>query len=199
MKYINYVIILGITVLSFTAINCSKDTTKKDTPTDKTKVTDSVKAPVVNVDEIVTKISTFRAAGERKMNEKSLTKKEVILKDSKATEDTKQKWEKVEGYFDGGKLLRLQVYPHKGISTRTEEFYIMDGKMVFAFIQDGEKHEGQDMGEPGKEFYFDNDKLVKYVNSSGEKAADEVAEKKMYESKLPVEVKELIEIINTAK
>ncbi len=198
MKKSRITTIAVLLILSFFAVNCSKDV-KKDVLSDKTK-TDTVKTTApVNVEEIVTKISTYRAAGEKKMNEKTLTKKEVVIKDSKASEDTKQKWEKVEGYFDGGKLLRLQVYPHKGISTRTEEFYIMDGKMVFAFIQDGEKHEGQDMGEPGKEFYFDNDKLVKYVNTSGEKSTDEAAEKKMYESKLPVEVKELIEIVNTAK
>ncbi len=198
MKKSRITTIAVLLILSFFAVNCSKDV-KKDVVTDKTK-TDTVKTTApVNVEEIVTKISTYRAAGEKKLNEKTLTKKEVVLKDSKASEDTKQKWEKVEGYFDGGKLLRLQVYPHKGISTRTEEFYIMDGKMVFAFIQDGEKHEGKDMGEPGKEFYFDNDKLVKYVNTSGEKSTDEAAEKKMYESKLPIEVKELIEIVNTAK
>lgn len=179
------------------AFNCSKEN-KKDINTDK-KVIDSVKKEVVNVDEIVGKISTFRADGEKKLNEMKFTKNEIVLKDTKAREDTKQKWEKVDAYFDGNKLIRIQLYPHKGISERTEEFYIMDGKLVFAFIQDGEKHEGQDMGEAGKEFYFDNDKLIKYVNTSGEKSTDEAAEKKMYESKLPVEVKEIIEIVSAAK
>jgi len=88
----------------------------------------------------------------------------------------------------------------QGISERTEEFYLMDGKLVFAFIQDiGPKHEGKDTGEPGKEFYFDNRKLIKYVNTTGEKAKDEDAEMKMYESKLPLEVDELIEITKGSK
>ena len=63
MKYLNFIIIVFITALSFTAINCSKDSSKKDNSTDKSKVTDTLKTPGVNVEEIVTKISTFRAAG----------------------------------------------------------------------------------------------------------------------------------------
>jgi hypothetical protein len=194
--FLKFVIILAFCLVSF---NCSKDNKKDVTTNDKTKVTDSVKAPAVNVDEIVTKISTYRADGEKKLNEKKFTKKEIVLKDTKAREDTKQKWEKVDAYFEGDKLVRIQMYPHKGISERTEEFYVKEGKLLFAFIQDGEKHEGQDMGEAGKEFYFDNDKLIKYVNTSGEKSNDEAAEKKMYESKLPVEVKEIMEIITATK
>lgn len=181
--------------LSITLISCSKDT-QKDTKTDKKSDTTTT-VNKVNTDEIVAKISTFRSEGEKKLNENKFTKKEFVLKDSKASDDMKQKWEKVDAYYEGDKLVRLQFYPHKGISERTEEFYVMDGKIAFAFIQDkGPKHEGKDMGEPGKEFYFDKDKLIKYVNTSGEKANDEDAEKKMYEAKLPVEVYEIIGVIS---
>lgn len=193
-----------IAVLSmFLIFSCGKDSTKKDGDTDKTKVTDTTKKTTqnpVNTDEVVAKISKYREAGEKKLVDNSFKRKTLELKTSAANEDTKQKWEKVDGYYDGDKLVRIQTYPHKGISERTEEFYVMDGKLVFAFIQDkGPKHEGKDTGEPGKEFYFDNGKLIKYNNTSGEKVKDEDAEKKMYEAKLPVEVSELVDILNAAK
>jgi hypothetical protein len=191
---------MAVLLLSFIAINCGKDTVKKDTDADKTKVTDTTKKNTVNKDEIVAKITTFRAAGEKKLVDESLKKKVVELKSTSASEDTKQKWEKFDAYYDGDKLVRLQVYPHKGISERTEEFYLMDGKLVFAFIQDkGPKAEGKDAGLPGKEFYFDNGKLIKYNNTSGEKDKDMEAEMKMYESKLPIEVNELVDLLKSVK
>jgi hypothetical protein len=193
-------LIMAVLLLSFIAINCGKDTVKKDTDADKTKVTDTTKKNTVNKDEIVAKITTFRAAGEKKLVDESLKKKVVELKSTSASEDTKQKWEKFDAYYDGDKLVRLQVYPHKGISERTEEFYLMDGKLVFAFIQDkGPKAEGKDAGLPGKEFYFDNGKLIKYNNTSGEKDKDMEAEMKMYESKLPIEVNELVDLLKSVK
>jgi len=193
-------LIVTVLILSFIAINCGKDTTKKETEADKTKVTDTTKKNTVNKDEIVAKITNFRAAGEKKLVDESLKKKVVELKSTNASEDTKQKWEKFDAYYDGDKLVRIQLYPHKGISERTEEFYLMDGKIAFAFIQDkGPKSEGKDSGLPGKEFYFDNGKLIKYNNTSGEKSKDEEAEMKMYESKLPIEVNELVDLLKNVK
>ena len=196
-------LIMTILLLSIIFLNCGKDTTKKETGTDKTKVTDTTqKTPqnTINKDEIVTKISDYRAAGEKKLVDNAFKRKVVDMKLTNASEDTKQKWEKFDAYYDGDKLVRLQVYPHKGISERTEEYYLMDGKLVFAFIQDkGPKNEGKDKGEPGKEFYFDNGKLIKYVNNTGREEANLDESKKMYEAKLPIEVNELIEILKSVK
>lgn len=194
-KIILTLILFSVTMLF---ISCSKESEKKEV-TDKTKVTDTVKKSSVNTDEIVAKITKYRAEGETKLTEKKFTKKEISLKGANVKENIKQKWEKADVYYDGNKIVRIQFYPVKGVTTRTEEFYLMDGKLVFAFIQDGEKHEGKDTGEPGKEFYFDNDKLIKYVNTTGEKEVNLEEEKKMYEAKLPYEVKEIVEIINTTK
>ncbi len=68
---------------------------------------------------------------------------------------------------------------------------------MFAFIQDkGPKHEGKDAGEPGKEFYFHNNKLIKFEDRSGDpQAMHAEQEKKMYESRLPYEILELFEIL----
>lgn len=149
-------------------------------------------------DSVLAKIKKYREEGEQKIRDNKFTRKEVSRTGSNIKESIKQKWEKMDAYYEGGKLVRLQLYPHKGISGRTEEFYLMDDKLVFAYIQDkGPKHEGRDMGEPGKEFYFHNDKLIKMEDRSGEQEINAVQEKKMYEARLPYEVSELLHILKT--
>jgi hypothetical protein len=199
MKSINFFTPIILTVLAVFVFGC-KEAPKTDSDKDKTKVTDTTKKNVVNTDELVAKIQKYRTEGEEKLVKKSLTKKEFELKGDNIKENIKQKWEKMDAYFEGDKVIRLQLYPHKGISERTEEFYVKDGVLVFAFIQDkGPKKEGKDAGEPGKEFYFDNDKLIKSINTTKEEVKNIEEEKKMYETKLPYEVKELLEIIKAAK
>ncbi len=51
------------------------------------------------------------------------------------------------------------------------------------------------MGQPGKELYFDNDKLIKMEHRSGEPSVDSDQEKKMYEARLPLEISELLDIL----
>ncbi|HEY5766979.1 MAG TPA: hypothetical protein VIS53_04015, partial [Candidatus Udaeobacter sp.] len=64
------------------------------------------------------------------------------------------------------------------------------------YIQDkGPKNEGRDMGQPGKELYFDNGKLIKFEDRSGESSVDADQEKKMYEARLPQEISELLDIL----
>lgn len=147
-------------------------------------------------EEVIAKIASYRDAGEQKLVDNKFTRKTVSLQGADIKESIKQKWEKMDAYYDGTKLVRLQLYPRKGVSERTEEFYLMDNKLVFAFIQDkGPKHEGKDAGEPGKELYFHNDKLIKFENRSGEPTVNVEQEKKMYENRLPYEVADLLEIL----
>ena len=144
----------------------------------------------------VAAIQKYRDEGEQKLNDNKFTKKEVAFTGANVQENIKQKWSKMDAYYEGDKLVRIQLYPHKGVSERTEEFYLKDGKLVFAFIQDkGPKHEGKDVGEPGKEFYFQNDKLIKFDDRSGEREEHADQEKKMYESRLPYEITELVDIL----
>jgi hypothetical protein len=149
-----------------------------------------------NKDEIIAQIKKYREEGEQKLVDKKFTRKEVAFTGDSIKETIKQKWEKMAAYYEGSKLVRIQLYPHLGVSGRSEEFYLMDNKLVFVFIQDkGLKQEGQDMGQPGKEFYFHNDKLIKFEDRSGEEAAHAEQERKMYESRLPYEVLELLDIL----
>ena len=77
----------------------------------------------------------------------------------------------------------------------------MDGKLVFVAINDKGTvtTEGKDSGTENKEFYFDYDKLIKYDNKTKEVDKNLDDAKKMYESKLPFEAKEYIELLKTAK
>ena len=119
----------------------------------------------------IAKIPEYREEGERKLVDNKFIRKEVALTGDNVKETIKQKWEKMAAYYEGSKLVRLQLYPHDAVSGRSEEFYLMDNKLVFAFIQDkGPKQEGKDMGQPGKELYFHNDKLIKFEDRSGEPA-----------------------------
>ena len=204
MKYKNFAIGFILTLSLIFLCSCNKETPKTDNDTGKDKQTstnDTVKSKV-NPDEIISKIQKFRADCEAKLDKKLLTRKTVDFNDTNVTsEDTRQKWEKIDGYYDGDKIVRIQTYPHKGISTRTEEYYFMDGKLVFAVINDKgtAEIEGKDTGTMNKEFYFDNDKLIKYDNKTKEADKNLESEKKMYETKLPYEAKEYMEIIKAAK
>lgn len=143
----------------------------------------------------VAKIQAFREAGERKLLDHKFTRREVDLGGTGIKPAIRQRWAKLDAYYEGDVLVRLQLYPHAG-SQRTEEFYLIDGKLAFAFIQDqGPKHEGRDMGEAGKELYFVEDKLVRYDDRSGEPETNLDQEKRMYETRLPYEVSELLEIL----
>ena len=151
-----------------------------------------------SADEKIEKIKAYREAGEQKLRDNKFRREEVPLTGANVKESIKQKWVKMDAYYDGDKLVRLQLYPHKEVSGRTEEFYLMNNELVFAFIQDkGPKHEGRDMREPGKEFYFDNGKLLKMEDRTREESDVSLQEKKMYETRLPYEISELLQILKT--
>lgn len=200
MKKLSFFLLFPVIFLTIFILGCTKETPKKEAEADKTITTETIQKPSVNNEEIITQIKKIREDGENKLVNNKLTRKVIEFNGDAVNDDIKQKWEKMDTYYDGDKLIRIQLYPHKNISQRTEEFYLMNDKLIFAFIQDkGPKHEGKDKGEPGKEFYFDNDKLINFEDRSGEKESNTEQEKKMYETKLPFEVSELLEIIKVSK
>lgn len=176
--------------------SCKNDTVIKEAEKEKPK---TEQTPKVNTDEIVAKIQKYRADNEVKVTNNSFTKKIIPLTGANVKENIKQKWSELGVFSEGDKIIRLMLYPHKGATERSEEFYLQNGKLVFVFIQNIEKHEGKDTGEPGLEIYFDNDKLIKMNDTSGEIVKNIEEEKKMYESRMPYEVNELLEIIKTTK
>ena len=149
---------------------------------------------------VLARIRSFHELGEKKLVDGKFTRKVVALTAQDATSDLRQKWEKLDAYYEGPVLVRIQLYPHAATSERTEEFYVMENHLVYAFIQDkGPKHEGRDMGEPGKEIYFDHDRLIAFEDRSGEPSINLAAEKRMYEASLPYEVSQVLAILAKQK
>ncbi|HPS77763.1 MAG TPA: hypothetical protein PLS53_06385 [Thermoanaerobaculaceae bacterium] len=188
-KLVYVVVVMGLVTLGVTTAGAQGTTGDKPVAT-----------TAADTESIVAQIDTYRQEGEKKLLEKKFTKKEVHFKGERIADSLAQRWEKVEAYCEGDQVIRIQLYPHPGVSERTEEFYLKGNRLVFAFIQDrGPKHEGKDTGEPGKEFYFDQGRLIKLVDrtSEGEKHPD--AAKAMYETRLPYEVLELLDILNAAR
>ena len=147
--------------------------------------------------QTLVKIKAYRNAGEQKLVDNKFTRREVVLQGEHISEAIKQKWVKMDAYYEGDKLVRIQLYPHPS-SERTEEFYLIDNQLVFAFIQDkGPKHEGKDMGEAGKELYFDHGRLITLDDRSGEPVLDAKREWKMYEAVLPYEVDQLVGLLKS--
>lgn len=177
-KIIGVILVLGLLVAA-QSVTCAQE--KKATP---------------NNDQTIAQIKKYREDGEQKLVNDKFTRKEVALTGDNVKETIKQKWEKMAAYYEGSKLVRIQLYPHLGCSGRSEEFYLMDNKLVFAFIQNGGlKQEGRDMGQPGKELYFHDDKIIMIEDRSDEPATHAEQEKKMYEAGLPYEVSELLDIL----
>lgn len=161
---------------------------KKPDPKQKTKTP-------LNNDEVIAQIKKYREEGDQKLADNKFTRKEVTL--GRVKEAIRQKWEKVDAYYEGARLVRLQLYYlRKGIGERRDVFYLRDNKLVFAFIQEKDpRQEGKDMGETGQELYFYENKLIKFEDRSSEQSANAEQEKKVYESRLPLEVSKLLEIL----
>ncbi|HMK05018.1 MAG TPA: hypothetical protein VK489_12530 [Ferruginibacter sp.] len=181
--------ILSLTFLvtfTFTFMGCNNSS---ETKTDQTRVlaeSDSIKDYGPQIEDI-----EKRKAEIEKMAA-VFSKKEIDLRGTTGNASLKQKWAKMDVYSDSSGIRKIKVYPHPGVSQRSEEFYFDDGKMFFTFIADSGLHkENYDEGIAGKEFHFLNGKLIRYYDRSGEKEANPEEQKKIYELKLPAEAREL--------
>jgi hypothetical protein len=146
-------------------------------------------------EQIADKIAGYRLEGEQKLRENKLTRIEFNLQKEGVSDKLKAKWLKAGLYYDNGKLVRIQLYPRMGRAD-TEEFYVKGGKVVFAFIQKGDKHEGFDKEEDGIEVYFDSEKIIKTdIRPQGTLTDDQL---KIYEAVLTTEIKDLFDAIKYA-
>lgn len=143
-----------------------------------------------NLDSIVEEIESFRNNIEDNLEE--LDRHEISL--GEARSQIKQKWSKMHAYTQGDQLVRVKLYPHEGISTRTEEFYFSNEELQIVFIEDYGKSEGEDNMETpeGKTFWFKDGKLIKSKNKSDDA---KVLDEKYYEAVLLNEAEEYKEIV----
>lgn len=188
MKLQNLILIIGLMVLSFMIFSCKTSIKSSSTVT-----TDTGNYIGLNEEQIINKISEFRQQGEAMLRDNKFTKKEISLQGENTTPKLKKNWDKADLYYDGDKLKRIQLYPKKNYGEDTQEFYVQNGNVVFAFLQKGEKHEGRDTGEDGIEVYFNNGKIIKTVIRPTGSLDD--AALKIYEAVLVAEVQDIFSVI----
>lgn len=192
MKSKNIILIVGLMMFCVLIFSC-KTSVKSST----TVTTDTGSYLGLNEEQIINKISEFRQQGESMLRDNKFTKKEINLQGENTTPKLKKNWEKADLYYDGDKLKRIQLYPKKNYGEDTQEFYVQNGTVVFAFLQKGEKHEGKDTGEDGIEVYFNNGKIIRTViRPMG--ALDDAA-LKIYEAVLVSEVEDIFNVIKNTK
>ncbi len=139
----------------------------------------------INTDSIAMSIDDYRLSIEESIGAG------VEISNEGMRPKVKQKWSKIHFYTMEGNVVRIKTYPYEEVSKRTEEFYLKDGNLVLAVIEDnGEGTRGKDNESIDKMYYYANDKMIKEVN--GEEK-EEYAIKQSDAEELLSEVKEYME------
>ncbi len=139
----------------------------------------------INADSIAMSIDDYRVNIEENIGEGLEISSEAMRP------KVKQKWNKIHFYTMDGIVVRIKTYPYAEVSKRTEEFYLKDGNLVLAVIEDnGEGTRGKDNESIDKMYYFQNGEMIKEVN--GEEK-EEYAIKQSDAEELLSEVKEYME------
>lgn len=117
----------------------------------------------------------------------NLKRKETDISKETIKDLTDEKWANLHTYSDGNKVIRLKVYSAEG-KKKTEEFYFLDDKPVYAFIEnDGMGKKGDSSEAKGDKFYFGSEGLFAYIKADGSKIDPTSEEFKKYNDKLTKE------------
>lgn len=158
------VLSLGI-LFSLAFVGCQ--TTTSENPESNTVNTQEIdnneQESAMDVDAIVAEILTKRKTIETELPEPS----EILTNELR--EKIKQKWSKIHFYTQNGSVVRIKTYPHPSISKRTEEFYLENGKLILAVIQDAEETKrGISEDEMDKMYFYKDGALVKETKNTEE-------------------------------
>lgn len=147
---------------------------------------EEVEEEVIDTDSIVTAIDEARAEIEANLGEP------VAVATKQLKEKIKQKWEKIHFYLMDGQVVRVKTYPYENISNRTEEFYLMNGELALAVIEDnGAGERGKNAEQIDKLYYFYNGEALKEIGAENEK---EYSVKNGDAEELMAELKEYLDI-----
>jgi len=119
-------------VVSFAITSCSQNENKNVEREETTEpiVQEKVEVVLLNIDSLVLEINKTRAAIESNLPEP------ILITNQNFRAKTKQKWQKIHFYVIDNQLSRIKTYPHESVSKRTEEFYLKDGELILAVIED---------------------------------------------------------------
>ncbi len=103
----------------------------------------------------------------------------------------------MEAYLDGKAVMKI-VATHFGESGRAvEEYYYWDGRLIFVYRRDSmydNPSSAKVVSTSEDRFYFDNDKLIRWIGGSGQQvpsAQNEYGEKQSYFLKMSSELLKL--------
>ena len=186
MKTIKITLILSLII---GMIGCTQSENKTETNSIVTTNMEgeiSPPATAMNIDSVVKSIDQRRKFVEENKGEPT------TVSTAELREKIKQKWQKIHFYIIDGKVARIKTYPYEQISQRTEEFYLDNGKLVLAVIEDdGTGESGKEDQDIDKMFYFHDNEMIKGVRKGDEK---EYGEKDLDARKLMEEANEYLDI-----
>lgn len=117
-----------------------------------------------NVDSAVTAIDNYRAEIEASLGEP------VAVETTEMRAKVRQKWQAIHYYTNDGQVVRIKTYPHDSVSFRTEEFYLMDGELLLAVIEDnGTGEKGKAKEAIDKMYYFHDGEPIRELKNAKEK------------------------------
>ena len=178
--------IVSISIIFVTLfMSCNNNVDQKSNnsePKEEKKVTNQTTDVSLDIDKLVNSINDRRTEIESKID----TPIEALTLDLK--EKIKQKWEKIHFYTLENEVVRIKAYPYPNISKRTEEFYLNEGQLILAVIEDeGEGDRGKPQDKIDKVYYFNKNQIIKELhikkeveysvkNSDGEELISELNE-----------------------
>jgi hypothetical protein len=158
------IFIMAIAFMAFACSETQTENTEAETVTEE-EVIEVVEPTTLDVDKEVETIDALRATIESSVAD--ITPVELSTEGMRA--QIAQKWNKIHFYAENGQVIRIKTYPHDAISKRTEEFYLQDGELRLAIIEDdGNGERGKNMEEINKAYYFANGELIKEINNTEE-------------------------------
>ena len=169
MKKESLILTLAISTALFSCNPTPEKTTESSEPTAvktemaKEEVED---APVVveDLQKLVMSINQKRTDIESNLGDPMMVATDGL------SEKVKQKWSKFHFYTVDGNVVRIKTYPHEGISSRTEEFYVDNNMLILAVIEDdGAGEKGKEIDDLDKLYYYENNEFVIERHKEGEK------------------------------
>lgn len=185
---------LKLPLLAFTLVifnSCENVKVEKEIgqgSTQEQRIEESENAEVKSayVDSLVAAINTKRVEIENSVSDP------IAVSTSDLREKIKQKWEKIHFYTTDGSLVRIKTYPYENITKRTEEFYLENGELILAVIEDdGTGARGKSLEDFDKLYYFADGELIHEVHKSEER---EYSLRKSDAEELQTEVREYLDI-----
>ena len=164
MKKESLILTLAMSTALFSCSPASEKTTESsESKAEKTEMAKEEKeavdedAPVVveDLEKLVMSINQKRTDIENNLGDPMMVATDGL------SEKVKQKWSKFHFYTVDGNVVRVKTYPHEGISSRTEEFYVDNNMLILAVIEDdGLGERGKEIDDLDKLYYYENNEFV---------------------------------------